>query len=780
MKKIFFKKAFLTSAASLLVVSLVLSFTSCGKGKDKENTVKQEIPEYVYEASFNELAVSGVDYIEQSCINEGSIYMTGSHNVYNEKNEIEGSKSYLMSCPVDGSKISMTEMKGLKENEYINKLFSDEQSNMYVLTSRYEFNNKTGISENNFYMLKVDEKGKFSNRIKLKPDNKKNSEFYLGGNVIYIKEKLLVVSDGKIYIFNKDGSEEKTVKYENYVSGMFTANSGKVYIIAFINGTGSISICELNIENGSIGAPIDLGGNAIYEVNYVKQLEDGKVYLSDYDRMYECDFESGKMEALFDWINVDIDGGDVSDFHLMEDGSVVVLSGLVNYSESDSVSDIEVATISKKKYSETKQKKKLVLATDFLDENVKKEILKFNKTNEDCHIEVKNYGSVSGGAGEQMNLDIISGNVPDIVDLSFLPKDLYIKKGLFTDLSDFMDKDDEVKKEDFIDSVRTTVERDGKLYYMPVSFDINGITCSKEVFGDMEGWTLEELEETYKNIPKDGVLMYGATSEWFVENMLNSHMNDFINFETGEVKLDSDEFIHIIEFSKNFKTTDEYMSEMNSTEDILASVEGEYEDIRNGNILLNEVYIEDFFEIQAYNKLYSGLGGYNIISYPSPDKNNKLAMSTDDSCFAISEKCVDKEGAWEFLRRLYTYEFQKTAFRENGIPVRKDALEKKIEYATATKAYKDDNGTIIEPINNMNYSLQGFLISIKPFTEEDMDLFRSIIDRIGIESNTNTVFEDIVEIVNDEMKAFLKGDKTAKETAEVLQSKVKIYVSENS
>ena len=61
-----------------------------------------------------------------------------------------------------------------------------------------------------------------------------------------------------------------------------------------------------------------------------------------------------------------------------------------------------------------------------------------------------------------------------------------------------------------------------------------------------------------------------------------------------------------------------------------------------------------------------------------------------------------------------------------------------------------------------------------------MDLFRTIIDRIGKESDYDTYFNDISEIITEETKALYAGDKTAKETAEILQSRVKIYVSENS
>ena len=150
-----------------------------------------------------------------------------------------------------------------------------------------------------------------------------------------------------------------------------------------------------------------------------------------------------------------------------------------------------------------------------------------------------------------------------------------------------------------------------------------------------------------------------------------------------------------------------------------------------------------------------------------------------DACLSISENCDDKDGAWEFLRRLYSYDFQKQASGSYGLPVRKDALEKKMEYAMATKAYKDDDGTQVTPIDD-SYTIDSFTVNIKPYTKAHMDLFRTIVGRIGKESNYDTYFNDISEIITEETKALYAGDKTAKETAEILQSRVKIYVSENS
>ncbi len=67
-----------------------------------------------------------------------------------------------------------------------------------------------------------------------------------------------------------------------------------------------------------------------------------------------------------------------------------------------------------------------------------------------------------------------------------------------------------------------------------------------------------------------------------------------------------------------------------------------------------------------------------------------------------------------------------------------------------------------------------------PLSEEEITVIRSIIDRIGICNSYDTVSEEIMNIIQEELKAYYAGDKAAKDTADVIQSRVKLYVSENS
>lgn len=665
----------------------------------------------------------------------------------------------------------------------------DDEKNLCLVTSVQDYNKNENQNKTQYYMMHVDSSGKTSGRIEIKPDKKELGNFYLSDNILFSDGRLVAYFDKKVYTFNKDGSPDQIFELDDYIENMFIANGGKTYILSYKEGAGGLCISEIDLKTGKTGEPAGLGNNTIYNINKVKEAANGNIYLSNNECLYEFDLKKKKTEVVFNWINVDIDGYGISDFIQIEDGSFFVLSTIVDYSSISSgytASELEIATVNKKKYSDTKQKEKLTLASIYLSMDIKREILKFNKTNDDYRIEVVDYSSYED-SDKQMNLDIAAGKIPDIIDVGFMPKELYIRKGFLADLYPLMEKDGEIKKEDFIDTVRTTIEHNGKLYYLPVLFRIHAFAGSKKLFGDTEGWSYEDMEKMYNDMPEGSSFMYNMTSEWFVENMLSAQMENFINYDKKEVNLNSEEFINMIEFSKNFKdneldtTSDDYImsSGTNGGDVTISSNDASYELIRKGSVLLQSMEMYDFSDIQINEKLYKDQGGYNIISYPSPDKNNKIAISSSGNSFAISEKCGNKEGAWEFLKRLYTYEFQKGGVELSGFPVRQDAMDKKMEYAMADKPYTDDDGTKVVPVTNYSYEFGDFKITLKPYTKEQMDIFRSLINRIGLEVDFGNGNE-ISEIIKEETKPVYSGDKTAKEAADIIQSRVSIYVNETA
>ncbi len=352
--------------------------------------------------------------------------------------------------------------------------------------------------------------------------------------------------------------------------------------------------------------------------------------------------------------------------------------------------------------------------------------------------------------------------MPDILDVSYgISKDALIKKGLFLDIYPFMEQDKEIKKEDFIPSVLSTMEVEEKLYFLPYSFNIQGLISGKKMIGDREGWTVKEMMEMYKAMPKGSVFMTDMSRQGFCYNMITRQLNEYIDWNTGKVDFNNDDFIELVEFSKSLPKEEELQYD----DDMVV--------LRNeGKLFLESFYLQDPVDIIGYEKTYKKQKGYQILSYPSSDKSNQLSMGGLGSMLAITKQCKEAEGAWEFIRQFLTYDFQKTEVNY-CFPVRKDMLERRLEQVQATKSYKEEDGTKVNTIME-EYGYD------RALTKEEAEMIRSIVERIGTCSSYDTATDEIGEIINEELQAFYTGDKTAKEAAEIIQSRAKIYVSENS
>lgn len=102
-----------------------------------------------------------------------------------------------------------------------------------------------------------------------------------------------------------------------------------------------------------------------------------------------------------------------------------------------------------------------------------------------------------------------------------------------------------------------------------------------------------------------------------------------------------------------------------------------------------------------------------------------------------------------------------------------------LEYSMVTETFTDTDGMLIEPVS-IQYVFDDYTVIVGSLKEEETDMIRSIVNRIGKCTYNDSVTKEISNIVIEEAETFFSGDKTAQEAAQVMQNRAKIYVSENS
>ena len=109
------------------------------------------------------------------------------------------------------------------------------------------------------------------------------------------------------------------------------------------------------------------------------------------------------------------------------------------------------------------------------------------------------------------------------------------------------------------------------------------------------------------------------------------------------------------------------------------------------------------------------------------------------------------------------------------MPVRKEAFDKAIEKSLIPDTYTDENGKKQEYPHTIYRGEEE--INVPAFTKADTDRIKSYIENIKESSYYD---EKIYNIVNEEAQKYFSGDQTAEKTAEMIQSRASLYISEQT
>ena len=237
----------------------------------------------------------------------------------------------------------------------------------------------------------------------------------------------------------------------------------------------------------------------------------------------------------------------------------------------------------------------------------------------------------------------------------------------------------------------------------------------------------------------------------------------FVNWETGECSFDSDGFVKLLEFAKQFP--EEYEEGMYNDDEFWTESVSTY---RDGKTLLEINYLGQFSDFSMTEK---GTFGEEVtfIGFPAANKNGS-AINYSLS-FAMSSKSANKEGAWEFLRYFLSYEYQKDNY---GFPTNLKRYEELKKEAMQKPYYLDENGNKVE--YDMTYYVGDVEIIIPPMTEEEVQEAEDFLFSLN---QTSVYDEELLNIINEEAEAYFSGQKSAQEVSKIIQSRVKIYVNEN-
>ncbi len=421
--------------------------------------------------------------------------------------------------------------------------------------------------------------------------------------------------------------------------------------------------------------------------------------------------------------------------------------------------------------------------SDIIDERLKK----FNSESDSYKVELVNYGNTSDDMSQcfdALRRDIIAGNAPDIIKFdSDIPVNTFgSRDGMFVDLYTLIDNDRDISRDDFLDGFLEGYETNGKLLMFDTEFTVSTVSVKEKFLNGLTSWNYKQFENVYRNMPEDMFFSSEAASKTRSDVFMSFiNYSEFVDYDNAVCNFDSPEFINAMKLIGENK--------IGLTEDELWNSERQY----NGNyyaeihrsdkaLALTFEPIKGFYGFKEIEQGYMG-EPTAFIGYPTEnDCGNYRSINGGYGIMANSDNI---EGAWEFLKYYLFDENKDTRFYFSG-------LEKKFEEQAAESVKEHIE---IDPETGEEYTGELFMwydnggmwyddetppelheTDIRPLTEEQRAEYEALVR----EAVKNVCIADstLISILREELVYYFEGERSAEETAEIIQNRASVYISE--
>ena len=830
--------------ALLLALCMALGLAACGGGgEDKKQDGASPLSGTVYVPEFMDLDLDADD-ITAGCCDGTNIYVVAEKNTEKEAaNPFTGetytaysSEYCIYKVPLDGS--APVELENYEPSYSFDSsdegwftidslragadgsLWVSERADVYDFDppenfdpekdDPYNYLNSTTVE----LERKLDATGKEIDRVDISTLAEKLETDWIYRKVLDAEGYMYASNNTGVFVLDREMNVLFSITDESW-GDLILLTDGSVAMMRYGDEGRSVQVIDRASKGWGKSYPIAEGNpNSIYSGagEYLFYYESG-------DSLYGYKAETSSGERLLSWSSADINSDNLVFFNFLSDGRVVAMT----QEWGTDGRKVELAVLTEQDASVLADKTVLTYATMYLDQQVRTNIINFNKTNGKYRIEIRDYSEYNTeddyNAGlTKLNTEIVAGNVPDLMAADMLPLRQYGAQGLLEDLWPYIDNDPEIGRDSLMDRPLKAAEQDGKLYQIFNSFVMYTLVGSRKVVGDDMGWTLDELKAAQETMP-EGSSLFGnmGTKEGMLRNVLMMNLDHYVDWEKGECSFDSDGFKGMLEFCSTFPA--EYVS--NDEED------DEPTRIAEGRQMLNTLSLDGFSDFQVYEAMFGGdealdhfyldykygpdgasiTGsdvpvtdeyGYSNESnrlrpgryitfkgYPTEDGGCGSSFNISDG-LAISSTCKDKEAAWSFVRELLLPEDVEDGsfgYYRWGFPVNKADFDKMAEESMEVEYMTDGEGNQVLDLNGnpIQESKGGWgwatlQIDTQAVTQEEYNQIMELYNAI------NTVYSydtKISEIVTDVAGSYFAGDKTLDDAAGLIQNRVNTYVNEN-
>lgn len=558
--------------------------------------------------------------------------------------------------------------------------------------------------------------GKILNETKL--SGKSFEEGLRLSSLEFVDGKFYTCCNNKLICFDTNGQEIDCITFDN---SQFLAmcRLDKNLVVSKFNFDTDCFGCEISI----IDTKSKISVRNIYNspdsiISGLGVSKDGSLLISNEKGIFSLDHETGNLELFAMWSEMGALLPEYESIVPYKDGYLACTSGQKS-----------IDVICYGEIGDTRQR--LVLLTDSVSPGMKQLVDRFNSNNKEYYVVVELFDHNEDGASERLRAEIISGTGPDIFSL-YNDSELDSLSGekVYEDLYVYLDSDEEFSRESIFPSLLKAMEYNGNLYSLPYDFMIYTFFTTSDIDYEYK-MVLSDYAEIAKekNIP--------LFSSWATRNNVWDWIKmccagSFIDEDNYTCSFNSEAFISLLETCGTISQNT---------------------DISNDDVcLLMLDQVSTFVHIGTLGELY----GTNYFFTGCPNGANNGNCFQIGTRYSISAQSKNKDGAWQFVREvmssnndIYSYQL---------LPASTYVFETMVDIAKG------------EGLIYPNYLKNP--VKIKEYDEQQ------VCKLINNTTFLDNKYPEVQQILDEEAIKFFNGNRSASDTAEMIQSRVSIFLSE--
>ena len=358
----------------------------------------------------------------------------------------------------------------------------------------------------------------------------------------------------------------------------------------------------------------------------------------------------------------------------------------------------------------------------------------------------------------ELKLSLAAGDAPDLISLDGFDYEIYADKGVFCNLYDWLDADPALSSDALLTPILKAMEwSDHTLYQISPSFYLQSMYVSPSVWDAEQPFTLPNIAQWMEEHPDAAFTAYADTPGDLLSLLLDGCMDDYVNYTERTCDF-GDSFVQLL-------TDVSSWAERDSENAIL-----EENAFQSGSLLCGWNQLKSFDGFHAL--LDQGL----TVSVGFPGQDHASVFAGSVMRYAICSGTDHTDLAWQFIQTTLSADYQKTV---PWLPLLKSEWDRR-----AQKAMEETPPAVTEAyLNPADAALGGntatAAVTLPPvcgLTQEELDSMRALVDQVsGFGGNTDL---ELRTIIFDEVDAYFSGQKSAQDTADVIQNRAEIYLSE--